>query len=104
MLCAEEAPSIANLEMEPGNPNTLYAAAWHRLRWGGSHMEGVGRGSGLYKTSDGGRTWKRLTDPALKNGLPTDRIGRIGIAISAQNPKLVFAFIQVDRGITLAAQ
>ena len=104
VLFVDDTTGFVDLEMEPGNPSTLYAAAWHRLRWGGSHMEGVGRGSGLYKTTDGGRTWKRLTDPALKNGLPTDRIGRIGIAISAQNPKLVFAFIQVDRGITEAAQ
>ena len=104
VLFVDDTTGFVDLEMEPGTPSTLYAAAWHRLRWGGSHMEGVGRGSGLYKTSDGGRTWKHLTDPALKNGLPTDRIGRIGIAISAQNPKLVFAFIQVDRGITDAAQ
>jgi len=104
VLFVDDTTGFVDLEMDPGDPNTLYAAAWHRLRWGGSHMEGVGKGSGLYKTTDGGRTWKRLTDPALKNGLPTDRIGRIGIAISAQNPKLVFAFIQVDRGVTDPAQ
>jgi len=104
VLFVDDTTGFVDLEMDPGDPNTLYAAAWHRLRWGGSHMEGVGKGSGLYKTSDGGKTWKRLTDPALKNGLPGDRIGRIGIAISAQNPKLVFAFIQVDRGVTDPAQ
>ena len=104
ILFVDDTTGFVDLEMEPGNPNTLYAAAWHRLRWGGSHMEGVGKGSGLYKTTDGGKTWTRLTNPALKNGLPTDRIGRIGISISAQNPKLVFAFIQVDRGVTDPAQ
>ncbi len=104
VLFVDDTTGFVDLEMDPGDPNTLYAAAWHRLRWGGSHMEGVGKGSGLYKTSDGGKTWKRLTDPPLKNGLPGDRIGRIGIAISAQNPKLVFAFIQVDRGVTDPAQ
>ena len=104
VLFVDDTTGFVDLEMAPGDPNTLYAAAWHRLRWGGSHMEGVGKGSGLYKTTDGGRTWKSLTDPTLKNGLPTDRIGRIGIAISAQNPKLVFAFIQVDRGVTDPAQ
>jgi photosystem II stability/assembly factor-like uncharacterized protein len=104
VLFVNDTTGFIDLEMDPSNPNTLYAAAWHRLRWGGSHMQGVGAGSGLYKSTDGGRTWTRLTDPARKNGLPSDRIGRIGITISAQNPKVVFAMIQVDRGITDPAQ
>ena len=86
--------------MDPKDPNTLYAATWHRLRWGGSHMQGVGKGSGIYKTTDGGKSWTRLTDSTLKNGLPSDRMGRIGLAISPQDPKLMFAMIEVDRGIT----
>ena len=104
ILFVNDTTGFVSLEMDPSDPNTLYAAAWHRLRWGGSHMEGIGAGSGIYKTTDGGRTWVRLTDPARKNGLPTDHLGRIGIAISPQNPKLVFAMIQVDRGITDPAQ
>jgi photosystem II stability/assembly factor-like uncharacterized protein len=104
VLFVNDTTGFVDLEMDPSDPNTLYAAAWHRLRWGGSHMEGVGAGSGLYKTTDGGKTWTRLTDPAKKNGLPADRLGRIGIAISPQNPKLVFAMIQVDRGIVDPAQ
>src|SRR6185503_15870943 len=104
ILFVDDTTGFVSLEMDPSDPNTLYAAAWHRLRWGGSHMEGVGPGSGIYKTTDGGRTWTRLTDPAKKNGLPSDHLGRIGIAISPQNPKLVFAMIQVDRGITDPAQ
>ncbi len=60
-------------------------------------MEGVGAGSGIYKTTDGGATWTRLTDPALGNGLPTDRMGRIGLAVSPQDPSVVYAMIQVDR-------
>ncbi len=104
ILFVNDTTGFVDLEMDPRDPNTLYAAAWHRLRWGGSHMEGVGAGSGLYKTTDGGRTWTRLTDPTKKNGLPSDRLGRIGIAIAPQNPKLVFAMIQVDRGVTDPAQ
>ena len=104
ILFVNDTTGFVDLEMDPSDPNTLYAAAWHRVRWGGSHMEGVGAGSGLYKTTDGGRTWTRLTDPTKKNGLPTDRLGRIGIAIAPQNPKLVFAMIQVDRGVTDPAQ
>jgi len=104
ILFVNDTTGFVDLEMDPRDPNTLYAAAWHRLRWGGSHMEGVGAGSGLYKTTDGGRTWTRLTDPAKPNGLPTGRIGRIGVAIAPQNSKLVFAMIQVDRGVTDPAQ
>src|SRR3989454_808516 len=95
VLFVDDTTGFVDLEMDPSDPNTLYAAAWHRLRWGGSPMEGIGSGSGLYKTTDGGRTWTRLTDATRKNGLPTDRLGRIGIAIAPQNSKLVFAMIQV---------
>src|SRR5436309_1080389 len=57
-------------------------------------------GDGVYKSVDGGKSWTKLTDPALKNGLPTDRLGRIGLALSAKDPKVVYATIQVDRGVT----
>ena len=104
VLFVNDTTGFVDLEMDPSNPEVLYAASWHRIRWGGSHMEGVGNGSGIYKTTDGGATWTRLTDPALNNGLPTDRMGRIGLAVSPQNPSIVYAMIQVDRGITDPAQ
>ena len=104
VLFVDDTTGAVDLVMDPSNPDVLYAATWHRLRWGGSHMEGVGAGSGIWKTTDGGTTWARLTDPARHSGLPTDRLGRIGLAISAQNPNLLFALIQVDRGVTDAAQ
>jgi len=100
ILFVNDTTGFVDLEMDPANPDVLYAAAWHRLRWGGSHMQGVGKGSGIYKTADGGKSWTKLTDPALKNGLPTDRLGRIGLAVSAKDPKVVYATIQVDRGVT----
>src|SRR2546429_3760909 len=100
VLFVDDTTGFVDLEMDPANPEVLYAAAWHRLRWGGSHMQGVGKGSGLYKTTDGGKTWTRLTDPARKTGLPTERLGRIGLAVAAQDPKIVYATVQVDRGVT----
>src|SRR5438094_66494 len=100
ILFVNDTTGFVDLEMDPANPEVLYAAAWHRLRWGGSHMQGVGKGSGIYKTVDGGKSWTQLTDPALKNGLPTDRLGRIGLALSAKDPKIVYATVQVDRGVT----
>ena len=100
VLFVDDTTGVVDLAMDPGHPDVLYAAAWHRLRWGGSHMQGVGAGSGIYKTADGGKSWTRLTDPARRNGLPTDHLGRIGLAVSAKDPRIVYAVIQVERGIT----
>src|SRR2546425_946796 len=100
LLFVDDTSGFVDLEMDPSNPDVLYAAAWHRLRWGGGHMQGVGKGSGIYKTADGGRSWTKLTDPTLKNGLPTERLGRIGLAVSAKDPRVLYAVIQVDRGVT----
>ncbi len=100
LLFVDDTSGFVDMEMDPSNPDVLYAAAWHRLRWGGGHMQGVGKGSGIYKTADGGRSWTKLTDPALKNGLPTERLGRIGLAVSAKDPRVLYAVIQVDRGVT----
>ncbi|HET6764867.1 MAG TPA: hypothetical protein VFH27_14380, partial [Longimicrobiaceae bacterium] len=100
VLFVNDTTGVVDLVMDPSNPEVLYAAAWHRLRWGGSHMEGVGAGSGIYKTTDGGRTWTRLTDPRLRNGLPTRALGRVGLAVSEKNPRIVYAMAAVDQGIT----
>ncbi len=98
ILFVDDTTGFVDLKMDPSDPDVLYAAAWHRLRWGGGHMEGAGAGSGIYKTTDGGKTWKRLTDPALDNGLPTRALGRIGLAIYPKNPKIVYAVIQAAHG------
>lgn len=95
ILFVDDTTGFVDLKMDPSNPNVLYAASWHRIRWGGGRMEGAGAGSAIWKTTDGGRTWKRLTDPALNNGLPTEQLGRIGLAISPRNPRIVYAVIQV---------
>lgn len=100
VLFVDDSTGFVDLVMDPSNPAVLLASSWHRLRWGGSRMEGVGAGSGIWRTTDGGATWTRLTDPKLRNGLPTERMGRIGLAIAPSDPKVVYAMVQVDRGVT----
>ena len=97
VLFANDTVAFVDLKMDPANPEVLYAAGWHRLRRGGGTMEGAGAGSGIWKTVDGGRTWRKLTDASLRNGLPTEAMGRIGIAIAPKNPRIVYAVIQVAR-------
>ena len=74
--------------MDASNPDTLYAATYQRMRkpWG---FNGGGPGSGIYKTTDGGEHWTEL-----KNGLPQGDMGRIGLAISQSNPRVLMALVE----------
>jgi photosystem II stability/assembly factor-like uncharacterized protein len=81
---------VNDLAMDPGDPNTLYAAAWQRQRrkWNDPRVEEGFNESVIYKTTDGGKIWTKLT-----NGLPpSNASGRIGVAIAASNPNVVYAF------------
>ncbi|HEX7049340.1 MAG TPA: hypothetical protein VF188_03925 [Longimicrobiales bacterium] len=100
VLFVDDTTGFVDLKMDPSDPDVLYAAGWHRVRWGGGKMEGAGAGSGIWKTTDGGDTWTRLTDPALDNGLPAGPMGRIGLAVHPRDPRIVYAVIQVARSAT----
>ncbi len=95
MLFIDTLTGVVDLVMDPSDPNTLFAAAYQRLRraWG---FNGGGPGSGIYKTSNGGQTWRELT-----NGVPEGDKGRIGLAIGVTNPRVLSALIQhADSGGT----
>ena len=81
---------IIDLVMSPLNPDILYAAAYDKERKPWQIVNG-GPESAIYRTADGGRSWTRLT-----NGLPTGRIGRIGLDIFPKNPDIVYAVIEND--------
>ena len=77
-----------DLVMHPQDPETLFASMWNRTRHAWSDPL-PGPNDGLFKTSDGGKTWQPLTE-----GLPpTEETGRIGIAISQSNPDVIYALI-----------
>ena len=80
-----------DITMSPKDPNTLYAAAWQRVRTPYSLTSG-GPGSGLFKTTDGGATWIEIKG----NGYPETQKGRIGLAISLSNPDVVYALTEAD--------
>ena len=79
---------VVDLVMDPVDPETLYAASYDRLRKPWTFQLG-GPGSGVHKSTDGGRTWTKLT-----NGLPGGILGRIGLAISPKNPKVLYAMVE----------
>jgi len=88
ILFVNDTTGFIDLQMDPNRPDTLYAGAWQRFRFGGGDMAESGPGSGLYKTTDAGRNWKKLT-----NGLPNQDVGKITIAVARKNSNIVYAAI-----------
>ncbi len=83
-----------DLARDPLNPEIVYAAMWEVWRTPWSLHSG-GPGSGIYKSTDGGRTWKRLSG----HGLPTGTMGRIGLAVSKNHGgQQVYALIEAKDG------
>ena len=80
-----------DLLLDPRNPDRLYAATWDRHRTVAAYLGG-GPGSGLHVSEDGGESWTELT-----TGLPNSNMGKIGLALSPQNPDRVYAAIELDR-------
>lgn len=78
------------------DPDVMYAAFYHRLRqpW---HFHSGGEAGGIYKTTNGGRSWKKLT-----NGLPAGPTGRIGLAIYEKDPNILMAIVEAEKTDTLS--
>lgn len=88
LIYVDEVTGVVDVAMDPSDPNILYAATYQRMRkpYG---FHGGGPGSGLHKSTDGGKTWKEL-----RTGLPEGDYGRIGISIYRANPNVVFASVE----------
>jgi photosystem II stability/assembly factor-like uncharacterized protein len=90
-LSIDENTGVVDMDINLQNPEELYATAWYRTRRA-RDFEGSGKTSGLYKSSDGGNTWKLLSIPG--SGLPTGpHVGRMGVAVYPKNPGIVYAIV-----------
>jgi len=81
---------VTDAEFDPSNPDVIYAAAYQRRRktWA---LLGGGPKSGIYKSMDGGESWRKINV-----GLPQGEMGKIGLAVTPANPQVVYATIEAD--------
>ena len=93
VLFVDDKTGAVDLAMDEANPRVLYAAFWQAQRTPWS-LESGGPGSALYKTTDGGDTWKKLDG----KGLPKGPWGRIGVSVSPARPERVYAVIEAEEG------
>ncbi|MCM2257194.1 MAG: glycosyl hydrolase, partial [Vicinamibacteria bacterium] len=91
-LYVNDTTGASDLAIDPTNPRIFYAALWQHGRrpW---TMESGGESSGLWKSTDGGETWKQLA-----GGLPEGVVGKIGVSVSAARPQRVFALVEAEKG------
>ena len=93
VLFVDDRTGASDLAMDPANPRTLYAGFWQVVRRPWELVDG-GPGSSLWKSTDGGDTWKKLDG----EGLPKGIWGKVGVAASAAQPGRVYAFIEAKKG------
>ena len=88
VLAFDEHTGATDIEFAPGNPDVVYAAAYQRRRHVWGFMAG-GPGSGIYKSTDGGESWREVT-----SGLPAGDMGKIGLAVTPADPDIVYATVE----------
>lgn len=88
VLYIDENTGVIDLIIDPSDANILYAASYekYRLPW---HYEAGGEQSGIFKSSDGGDSWNKIT-----KDLPSGKLGRIGLALCAKQPNIVYAVVE----------
>lgn len=90
-LAIDANTGVVDMEINPSNPDVLYAAAWYRTRraW---NFEESGPTGGIFKSTDGGNSWTKITKEG--SGFPTgNAVGRIGLTVYEKNPAIVYAII-----------
>lgn len=112
ILYVDDRTGAIDLSLDPFNPDALLVGMWERKRdgfdgsygdakdWPSADQYGpeitYGPGGGLFRSTDAGKTWTKLTDAKLKNGLPTVKTGRIGVDFSRKTKGLVYAVIDTE--------
>ncbi|MHB1423129.1 MAG: VPS10 domain-containing protein [Gemmataceae bacterium] len=95
ILSIDDKTGIIDIRMNPSDPETLLAAAYERQRDGYDYNDPskkFGAGSGLYRTTDGGKSWQKIA-----KGLPTCKLGRLGIDWYRKNPNVVFLLVESEK-------
>jgi photosystem II stability/assembly factor-like uncharacterized protein len=92
VLTISENTGVVDVQLDPSNPDIVYAAAYQRRRHVFTLIDG-GPESAIYKSTDAGATWSKL-----KSGLPTVDLGRIGLAVSPADPNVVYATVEAADG------
>jgi photosystem II stability/assembly factor-like uncharacterized protein len=93
VLYVNDSTGVSDMAMAPGNPQVIFAAMWQFRRYPWTLMDG-GPDSGLYRTTDGGDTWQKLS-----KGFPQGPLGRIAVAVAPSNPDHVYALIAAKHGM-----
>ncbi|MEW5842372.1 MAG: glycosyl hydrolase [Bacteroidota bacterium] len=94
ILFANDQAGAIDLTMDPTNPRILFASTWRVIRTPYS-LESGGEGSALWKSTDGGDTWKNISN---NKGMPKGTIGIIGVAVSKADPQRVYAIVEANEG------
>lgn len=95
VLYVDADTGASDVSINESNPRIVYAGTWQTRRQPWGHTSG-GPGGGLWRSSDGGETWKRIVGEA--SGLPAGDWGKVGVAVSPADGKRVFALIEADEG------
>ena len=92
VLYVSDSTGAVDVEFQPGNPNTMYASMWRGERKPWTIISGAREG-GVYKSTDGGTTWKKLG-----NGLPNDLVGKSNVAVTPADPNVVWVLVEAKPG------
>ena len=93
MLFKNELTGASDIAIDPNRPRVLFAGMWQAKRQPWTMTSG-GPGSGLYRSDDGGDTWKQITE----HGLPLGEMGKIGVAVARSDSNRVYALIEAKDG------
>lgn len=91
VLAVDENTGCSDMSIDPQEPNIVYAGMWQVRRRGWTFNSG-GPGSGLYKSTDGGKTWNKM-----HNGLPAGPYGRIAVQVAPSRPSTVYAIVEAKK-------